>query len=44
MILAILLRPFSFIAPKMFSYMAFLSFDFECHLMKVIQEARCERT
>jgi hypothetical protein len=40
-ILGTLFRPFGFIAPKHFlSYLAFQSFDFEHHLMKVIQETR----
>jgi hypothetical protein len=40
--LAILFRPFGFIAPKTLNDFAFQSFDFERHLMKVIQETRPE--
>jgi hypothetical protein len=40
MILAILFRPFDFIAPKTLIYLIFQSFDFERHLMKVITETR----
>ena len=36
MILALLYRPFSFIAPKHLNYLPFQSFDIERHLMKVI--------
>jgi len=39
-IFAILFRPFGFIAPKTLNYLAFQSFDFEHHLMKVIPETR----
>ena len=36
--LAIMFRPFGFIAPKTLNYLAFQSLDFERHLMKVILE------
>jgi hypothetical protein len=32
--------PVCFIAPKTLNYLAFQSFDFERHLMKVVQETR----
>jgi hypothetical protein len=36
--LAILFKPFGFIAPKTLNYLGFQSFDFERHLMMVIPE------
>jgi hypothetical protein len=36
--LSILIKPFCFIAPKALHYLAFQSFDFDRHLMKIIPE------
>jgi hypothetical protein len=38
LIVAILFRPFGFIAPKTLIYLAFQSFDFESTLMNAIPE------